>query len=161
MQTFLPYRDYYQSIYCLDLRRAINQVCRETITLLRGGWPNHPASRMWRGHEHDLALYGVYGLGAIAERTGKQYQDTLNELMEFVIALPNTGPPKWLGREDFHASHRSNLLRKDPEFYGVYGWTEPDDLPYVWPCISEPKVKPATKLIGGRNVTSSRNSARR
>ena len=32
-----------------------------------------------------------------------------------------------------HASHRSNLLRKDPEFYGKYGWTEPDNLEYIWP----------------------------
>jgi hypothetical protein len=31
------------------------------------------------------------------------------------------------------ASHRSNLLRKDPKWYGQFGWTEPDDLPYFWP----------------------------
>jgi hypothetical protein len=41
--------------------------------------------------------------------------------------------PPWLGDEAFHASHRSNLLRKNPEWYGQFGWTEPDDLPYVWP----------------------------
>jgi hypothetical protein len=38
-----------------------------------------------------------------------------------------------LGDEAFHASHRSNLLRKDRDYYGAFGWTEPDDLPYVWP----------------------------
>jgi hypothetical protein len=32
-----------------------------------------------------------------------------------------------------HDSHRSNLLRKDPQWYGQFGWTVPDDLPYVWP----------------------------
>ena len=37
-----------------------------------------------------------------------------------------------------HASHRSNLLRKDPEHYMQFGWTEPPDLPYVWPV---PMVK--------------------
>ena len=41
--------------------------------------------------------------------------------------------PPWFGNEKIHASHRSNLLRKDPEFYGKYGWTEPDNLEYVWP----------------------------
>jgi hypothetical protein len=41
--------------------------------------------------------------------------------------------PDWFGNKEFHASHRSNLLRKDPEFYGKYGWTEPHDLPYIWP----------------------------
>lgn len=41
--------------------------------------------------------------------------------------------PPWFGREDFHASHRSNLLRKHPDWYRQFGWYEPDDLPYVWP----------------------------
>jgi hypothetical protein len=38
-----------------------------------------------------------------------------------------------MGQEEIHASHRSNLLRKDSEFYGKFGWAEPDDLPYFWP----------------------------
>jgi hypothetical protein len=46
--------------------------------------------------------------------------------------LQETYPP-WLGDERLHASHRSNLLRKDPEHYGQFEWTEPDDLPYWWP----------------------------
>jgi len=41
--------------------------------------------------------------------------------------------PAWLGTDTFHASHRSNLLRKDPDYYGQWGWTEPSDLPYIWP----------------------------
>jgi hypothetical protein len=42
-------------------------------------------------------------------------------------------PPAWLGDESIHASHRSNLIRKDPKFYAQYGWSEGPDLPYVWP----------------------------
>src|SRR3546814_11842397 len=49
----------------------------------------------------------------------------------FEIDGPPVMPP-WLGNAAFHASHRSNLLRKDPGFYGRYGWPEPPDLPYVW-----------------------------
>jgi hypothetical protein len=41
--------------------------------------------------------------------------------------------PPWFGDDKFHASHRSNLLRKDPVWYGKYGWIEPNNLPYVWP----------------------------
>ena len=41
--------------------------------------------------------------------------------------------PPWFGDERVHASHRSNLLRKDSEFYGQYGWKESSDLPYFWP----------------------------
>lgn len=41
--------------------------------------------------------------------------------------------PPWIGREDFHRSHQSNLLRKDKDYYGRFNWSVPDDLPYVWP----------------------------
>lgn len=39
----------------------------------------------------------------------------------------------WLADDRLHRSHRSNLLRKDPEFYGKYGWNVPDNLDYFWP----------------------------
>jgi hypothetical protein len=38
-----------------------------------------------------------------------------------------------VGDEEFHRSHRSNLLRKDPEFYAEVADDVPPDLPYVWP----------------------------
>jgi hypothetical protein len=41
--------------------------------------------------------------------------------------------PPWFGRDEFHAAHRANLLRKDPEYYGQFGWTESPDMEYVWP----------------------------
>ena len=52
-----------------------------------------------------------------------------------LYAVHNLCPdmPWWVGDLDIHASHRSNLLRKDRDFYGKYGWNEPDNLDYVWP----------------------------
>lgn len=41
--------------------------------------------------------------------------------------------PPWLGESEFHRSHQSNLIRKDPEFYGPRFPGVPDDLEYVWP----------------------------
>ena len=41
--------------------------------------------------------------------------------------------PSWLGRGDFHASHRAALLAKDPDWYGQLGWSEPPVVAYVWP----------------------------
>lgn len=44
--------------------------------------------------------------------------------------------PSWLQGDSAARlvdSHRSNLLRKDPVFYGKYGWDVPPDLPYYWP----------------------------
>ena len=41
--------------------------------------------------------------------------------------------PWWLGDEEFHASHRANLLRKDYEYYSKFGWTEDTETAYFWP----------------------------
>jgi hypothetical protein len=42
--------------------------------------------------------------------------------------------PPWLGDPDFHLSHQSALVRKDPDFYGPLFPGVPDDLEYVWPA---------------------------
>lgn len=136
MQTFLPLPDYYQSMKCLDKSRLGNQVWREGLTLIRGGWPNHPAAKMWRGHEFDLGLYLLEGCKVLFERSGKAYSDIVAKITHEMMKFPRSGPPAWLGDKTFHASHRSNLLRKDPKWYGQFGWLEPSDLPYVWPKIN-------------------------
>jgi hypothetical protein len=41
--------------------------------------------------------------------------------------------PPWMGRPDIHVSHQSNLVRKDPEFYGPIFAGVSADLEYVWP----------------------------
>ena len=40
--------------------------------------------------------------------------------------------PPWFGLDKFHRSHRSNLLRKDYEYYSEY-FDEPSNLEYYWP----------------------------
>ena len=137
MQTFLPLPTYYESMNCLDKSRLGNQVWREGLTLLRGKWPNHPANRMWRGYEYHLGLYLLAGCEVLCERTGKCYPDVRKKIRSEMVKHKNTGPPPWLGDEKFHASHRSNLLRKNPEWYGQFGWIEPSDLPYIWPVKKE------------------------
>jgi hypothetical protein len=49
------------------------------------------------------------------------------QLIEDQVVLP-----KWFGNETFHSSHRANLLKKDPEFYSKYQWSENPNDPYVW-----------------------------
>ena len=47
--------------------------------------------------------------------------------------------PPWVGDEALHLSHRSALVRKDPEHYRpIFGYV-PDDLPYVWPDPTYPR----------------------
>lgn len=50
--------------------------------------------------------------------------------------------PPWLGDEAFHRSHRSALLRKDPDHYRPLFSDVPDDLPYVWPASDRQRRVP-------------------
>lgn len=134
MQTFLPYPSFRRSMACLDPSRLGNQVYREALTLIRGGWPNHPASLMWRGYEQALALYGLAGLDELLRR-GKDYHHHRAEFEAYLARadLVSIPMPPWLGCRAFHRSHRSNLVRKDPGWYRRFFPTVPADLPYVWP----------------------------
>jgi hypothetical protein len=141
MQTFLPYSDYLKSMQCLDKDRLGNQVWREGLTLIRGKWPNHPASKMWRGHFYSLGEYLLIGVQVLNERVGTPKYDYLRErILAEMNKHENTGVPPWFGNEAFHAAHRAALLYKRPEWYSQFGWQEKPDVPdkkgklnYVWP----------------------------
>jgi hypothetical protein len=136
MQAFLPYPDFQQSVACLDYRRLGKQRIEvlQMLRALRGetkGYANHSATRMWRENINALVLYGL----AVCDEWKKRgYKDTRHEIIaSYFRENENSDMPFWFGDEKLHASHRSNLLRKNASFYGQYGWTEPDDIPYVWP----------------------------
>lgn len=98
-------------------------------------WRHHPAVLMWEGYEGLLSTYGITFANVLKERFGED-NIAINYLRE-VFANTHYSPvdfPEWLGDENLHASHRSNLLRKDPEYYGQFGWKESHDLPYIWPA---------------------------
>lgn len=138
MQTFLPYPDFKKSALVLDYRRLGKQrvETKQILNALDGlskGWTNHPATNMWRGYEFALAYYG---LTMCAEWIRRGYNDSLSEF--FIQRLSQYGDetavlPPWMGDEEFHTSHQSNLVRKDPEYYGSHFPEVPDDLPYIWP----------------------------
>jgi len=136
LQTFLPYPDFARSAACLDNKRLGKQrvECLQILKALSDptySWQNHPAVRMWRGSEHALR---VYGQEICNEWTKRGFQDTCSDKL-FALDTANwlAATPKWLGDDAFHASHRSNLLRKLPSHYKQFGWTEPDNLSYIWP----------------------------
>lgn len=148
MQTFLPYADFERSAQALDQKRLGKQRV-EVIQVVRGltrpgyGWRHHPAVLMWKGHEEAL---GRYGLTICEVWTERGFRDTcaatiVADLREAgVTALRSQADlaaagalPAWLGDEEFHRSHRSALVRKDPAFYAPLFPGVPDDLPYVWP----------------------------
>lgn len=138
MQTFLPYPDFKKSAQALDWRRLGKQrvECKQIVKALRGdskGWSNHPATTMWRGYEKALALYW---LEMCREWKSRGYNDNLGVEAEAMLMELNDQPlvlPWWLGNDNFHSSHRSNLIRKDAVFYGAHGWTENGEQEYRWP----------------------------
>lgn len=148
MQTFLPYPEFEASARALDAKRLGKQRV-ETLQVVRAltrpgyGWANHPAVLMWKGFEEALGRYGLTCCEVWVERGfGDSCAASITaDLGAAGLAgfrnqheLEQAGAlPPWLGDEEFHRSHRSALIRKDPDHYGPLFPGTPDDLPYVWP----------------------------
>lgn len=145
VQTFLPYADFARCAAVLDLRRLGKQRV-EALQVLRAtsvpgyGWRHHPAARMWWGYAEALICYG---LAICRAWTGLGRPDTVAATLVAEFGRPARGQaelaevgelPNWLGLVEFHRSHQSSLIRKDPAHYRpIFGPDVPDDLPYVWP----------------------------
>jgi hypothetical protein len=129
MQTFLPYENFKSCALVLDRQRLGKQrvEARQILNAIMngGGWSNHPAVRMWRGYEDALILYGNI---VIEEWVMRGYRNNMETMPVQDVVMPG-----WIGDGDLHASHRSNLLRKDFAYYSRFGWSESCDLQYVWP----------------------------
>jgi hypothetical protein len=147
MQTFLAVPDFAESAKTLDLKRLDRQRTEALgiLSTLLGtsslgrDLSNHPAVVMWRGYEGELFRYGMT---ICKEYEARGYKDGVGlRLVElFTDALKHDRvknrlslKPYWLGVEGFHLSHRSNLLRMDPEHYRRFWPNDSDELDYVWP----------------------------
>lgn len=143
MQTFLPYSSFVKTAKVLDYRRLGKQRV-ETLQILNAlsgdinpksgkpyGWSQHAATKMWRGYERCLVDYGLI---ICKEWIDRGYNDTcFDKILKYQQRWSKGVPPPWLGDPKFHLSHRSNLLRKDLDFYRQFFPNDPDDLPYIWP----------------------------
>jgi hypothetical protein len=156
MQTFLPFADFERSARVLDAQRLGKQRV-EALQVVRAltrpgyGWANHPAVLMWSGFEEALGRYGLTccevwtqrGFGDTCAATIAE--DLLTAGVEIVRSQAElteaAAVPPWLGDEPLHRSHRSALVRKDPEHYRPLFPDVPDDLAYVWPVRSAGAVE--------------------
>lgn len=155
MQTFLPCASFLESARVLDPKRLGKQRV-ETLQILRAlelpdyGWQNHPAVRMWRGRTEALVRYGL----DVAETwVARGHPDsTWEQIREFAPAVSDftqaelaraDAMPRWLGDPRLHASHRSQLIAKDPTFYRPLFPDTPDGLAYYWPTPDPPGPEPA------------------
>jgi hypothetical protein len=147
MQTFLPYDSFTKTAEVLDYRRLGKQRI-EAMQIINAaemrrlgidriyivkekrykatGWYNHPATVTWENYIPALKHYCNL---MIIEWIKRGYKNTMSF---YDINQPIVIPP-FIGNEKLHASHRSNLLRKDYKYYSQFGWTESPDMPYYWP----------------------------
>jgi hypothetical protein len=159
VQTFLPYRDFRRSALVLDRRRLGKQRVEalqvfRALTVPGYGWQHHPAVRMWAGYEEALVRYGLEVCRVWSDQ-GRPDTCADSLTSEYAVLRPEAPRarvqkalagaaelPPWLGDAAFHRSHRSALLRKDPQEYTERFPGVPDDLPYVWPVSDrDPRAK--------------------
>ena len=138
MQTFLPLPDFSESLLCLDYRRLGKQRVEswQILSIITGearskAWTKHPAVLMWMGYENALILY--YNLN-LEEWERRGYNNV--KLKPIKISKEVVYPP-WFGDKQFHASHRSELLRKNYDYYSKFNWAEKPGMGYVWPVKKE------------------------
>ena len=148
MQTFVPYAAFEDTARVLDARRLGKQRV-EVIQIVRAltvpgyAWSSHPAVLMWKGYEEAL---GRYGLTMCEVWTERGFSDTcattitedlaaagVHGIRTYDELLEAGALPTWLFDDTLQRTHRSALVRKDPEHYGPLFPDVPADLPYHWP----------------------------
>ena len=161
MQTFVPETTSFTSIAQVLDRQRLNKQALEgwqiLMTLLEldpqgnhrvpKGWVNHPAVKMWRGHE--MALY-LYIEEMVAEWKRRGYKSTIGDkakatilrAVQLGIITEASSNPYWISNQEqfkeIASSHRVALLNKDYEWYSQFGWPEdrgykPETYEYIWP----------------------------
>ena len=130
MQTFLPYADFKDSAQCLDNKRLGKQRV-EALQILKAiyipdyGWRHHPCVKMWKDYPYALQIYMN---ACIDEWVDRGFKNTMAKAKIDSF----TELPPWIGNKLLHDTHKSNLLRKDINFYVQYNWSVPMDLQYYW-----------------------------
>lgn len=117
MQVFLPFPDIKKSIQTLDKIRLWKQVleAHQLISVIEGkkqGYRNHPCTKMYSKYPEFLKAYYNTALAEWVLIGRTNYKPI--EIKEVVY-------PEWYGDDDFHKSHRSNLLRKAVDDYNGIG----------------------------------------
>lgn len=148
MQTFVPVPNFTESAKVLDYRRLGKQRV-ETMQIINAiifnrqhGWRHHPATKMWEQNVNGLSAYGV----AICEEwISRGYRDTCLNKIKNLVMPDSDDLPRWWGDERVHSSHRSNLLRKNPDYYSQFGWIDDPSAEYFWPTNGYDLVTTATE----------------
>lgn len=139
MQTFLPFPDFIHSAKTLN-DETLKQQFVDCIAIINNGKykkymsGDYPVFKMWAGYEKTLKMYANVIMFECNQR-GLE-----NHITFYIIKESSIIYPDWLNDERLHKSHRANLVRIDPEYYGKL-WPEIDkNAPFWWPCeLKNPK----------------------
>lgn len=130
MQTFLPSSNFATAAHMLDSKRLNKQILEgyQILNVLSGqsptgAWRNHPAVKMWRGHEFILLKY----VGAMIKeakwrgiKTDKN-ESNINNLYNKASFAWGNEEPSWMHNKSklmrIVTTHKANLFKKDPLYY--------------------------------------------
>jgi hypothetical protein len=108
-----------------------------------GGWRNHPAVLMWKGHERGLWRY-IQAMIAEAKTRGIKTinnENNLNALYNQCWENWGDKTPEYFTNETkmmrIITTHRANLFKKDPLYYIEYQYAI--NSPYNVPCCPDRK----------------------
>jgi hypothetical protein len=138
MQTFLLHKEFKETAKLLDTPRLNKQrvECFQIYNCIIGlrldsvtqeivgeakGFLNHPAVRMWKESPAFLCLYAQYISKECAARDIADHRQLGKFFDSRMLRHPFRVPMWWTEekeREKIIYSHRCNMIRKDPEFYG-------------------------------------------
>jgi hypothetical protein len=162
MQTFVPITTSFEDIAKVLDNKRLNKQALEGWQILMNlleldpegnhriskGWSNHPAVKMWRGHE--MALH-YYIQAMVAEWKRRGYKSTIGDKAHATIMraielgiIEDSSPlnPAWMAYQpqykEIASSHRLALLSKEYEWYSQFEWPEdcgsrPETYDYIWP----------------------------
>ncbi len=141
MQTFITSFNQAETAKNLDNKRLGKQRVEaiqiaNCLLIKENKWKNHPAVKMWKGYEDYLV--NIYLSSIMKEWINRGFNNLkcsphALRLMSLLFNNHKILTPFWLN-EKFILSHKSNLIRKNPDYYKpIFGYDIPDNLPYIWP----------------------------
>ena len=132
MQVFLPDSSFAVCAEVLDTKRLVKQLLegRQIMTVLAdespsGAWKNHPAVKMFKGHERTLFSY-LYAIKEEMRERGYKWELNWNVIYDIYMRNFIQGKqeaPEWMLNDEFKnvvITHRGRLHEKAPELYPQY-----------------------------------------
>lgn len=145
MQTFLPYTNFDKVAKVLDNKRLNKQILEgyQILNVLsnddpKAGWRNHPAVKMWRGHEFGLLDY-ILSMVKEADQRGIKTENNVANIMTLRDRAGyrwGAGLPSWFKNTSIMdrvtTTHKANLYIKDSTYY--YDFADAVDDVHNEPC---------------------------